>query len=333
MSRPPQPPSPPSKPARHRAGYATAAAAVLLAAYALSGFYFVQPDQRGVERWFGVTPRSQMRPPYGVGPGLHYALPWPLCRVDRPKTTEMRHVVVGLTPELRAAIDRGEAWALRYSPATDVFTGDVNILKVTMIAIYQVTDPTAYLFGTENPDELVRLTVQSTLIKEMAKLPVDAALTSAKALLENETRAQAQQRLDLYHCGVQLVATNLDSLDPPRAIDTAFKDVVSAKKDGEREIDRAVAETNRILPRARGDAAKLLEEAESYHQERVRRAQGEAASFLSVLAEYQLSPRVTADRLRLQTFEKILAKVRKVIVDDKTGEPPTRVRIIDKAPK
>ena len=333
MSRPRPPVNPQSEPKRHTGLYAIATAAVLLAAYLLSGFYFVQPDERGVERWFGVVPHAQTKPPYGVGPGLHYALPWPMCRVERPKTTEVRHVVVGMTPEMKAAIDQGDIAAMRMSPVTDVFTGDVNILKVTMIALYQVTDPTAYLFGCENPDELVRLTVQSTLIKEMAKLPVDAALTSAKAVLENETREQAQKRLDLYGCGVQLVATNIDSLDPPRAIDSAFKDVVSAKKDGEREVDRAIAESNRILPRARGDAAKMLEEAEAYRQERVRRAQGEAASFLSVLKEYELSPRVTADRLRLQTFEKILARVRKVIVDDKPGETPTRVRIVDKAPK
>ena len=331
----PQPANPPASERRtgRRTALIAGLSAALLAAYLLSGFYFVQPDERGVVRWFGVAPESQLRPPYGVGPGLHYALPWPLCRVDRPKTTEIRQVTVGMTPELKAAIDRGEIWAMRASPAGDVFTGDVNILKVTMIVHYQVANPTAYLFGTNDPDEFVRLTVQSVLIKELAKLTVDEALTSAKARIENETREQSQIRLDMYHCGVRLVETNLESLEPPRAIDAAFKDVVSAKKDGEREIDRAVAETNRILPRARGDAAKMLEEAQAYAQERIRGAQGAAASFLSVLAEYQQAPRVTADRLRLQTFEKILAKVRKVIVDDKPGEPPTRVKIIDATPK
>lgn len=305
----------------------------LLAAYLLSGFYFVQPDERGVVRWFGVTPESQLQPPYGVGPGLHYALPWPMCRVECPKTTEIRQVTVGVTPELRAAIERGEIWALRASPAGDVFTGDVNILKVTLIVHYQVSNPVAYLFGTTNPDELVRLTVQGVLIKELAKLPVDDALTAAKARIENQTRDQAQTRLDAYGCGIRLVATNLESLEPPRAIESAFKDVVSAKKDGEREIDRAVAEANRIVPRARGDAAKLLEESQAYSQERIQRARGEASSFLSVLGEYRQAPRVTADRLRLQTFERILAKARKIILDDKPGEPPTRVRIIDKAPR
>lgn len=306
---------------------------VLLVVYALFGFYFVQPDERGVVRWFGRIPESQLKPPYGVGPGLHYELPWPVCRVDVPKTTEVRQVSVGMAPELREAIARGETWAMRASPASDIFTGDVNILKVTMTVHYKVTNPVAYVIATEKPDELVRVTVLGVLIKELAKLPVDEALTAAKAKLENDTYTRSQSLLDDYGCGVQLVATSLESIEPPRAIATAFKEVVSAKKDGEKVIDRAIAEANRILPRARGDAAQILEEAQAYYQIRVKRARGEAESFLNLLAEYRQAPGVTEDRLRLETFAKVLAKVRKVIVDNKPGETPTRIRIIDESPE
>ena len=224
---------------------------------------------------------------------------------------------------------------MRASPASDVFTGDVNILKVTMAVQYQVVDPVAYLLATEAPDELVRVTVQSVLIEKLAELPVDRALTVAKSQLENDTRQCAQELLDAYGCGVRLIPqlTNLESIEPPRAVINAFKDVVSAKKDGEKAIDDAIAEANRILPRARGDAAQILEEAQGYYQTRVKRARGEAESFLHMLTEYRLAPGVTADRLRLQTFEKVLAKVRKVIVDNKPGDTPTRIRIIDESPE
>jgi len=303
-----------------------------LAAYMLSGFFFVQPNERGVVRWFGRVPNSQMRPPFGVNPGLHYALPRPFCRVARPRTTEVRQVTVGLRPEQREAIERGETWAMRASPASDIFTGDVNILKVTMIVHFQVLDSVAYTLAVENPDDLVRLAVKSVLIEELAKLPVDQALTAVKAKLEFDTRQRAQQLLDdVYHCGVLLADVNLESIEPPRAIAPAFKDVVSAKKDGEREVDRAVTEANRILPQARGDAARFHEEAQAYYQERVKRAHGGADSFLNMLKEYRLAPRVTADRLRLQTFEKVFANIRKIIADN--DGPAARVRIVDDAPE
>jgi len=331
--QPPNQSGPNNRSRRRGVAGAVVGVLVLLVIYAASGFYFVQPDQRGVVRWFGRVPDGQLRPPYGVGPGLHYALPWPLCRVDRPKTTEVRQVYVGMQPELREAIARGDTSAMRASPASDVFTGDVNILKVTMVVHYQVLNPVGYLLATEKADELVRVTVQGVLIEQLAKLAVDRALTDAKAKLENDTHARSQTLLDAYGCGVQLVATSLESIEPPRAIDSAFKDVVSAKKDGEKVIDRAIAEANRILPRARGDAVQIFEEAQAYYQSRVKRSHGEAESFLNLLVEYRQAPDVTADRLRLQTFEKALAKVRKVIVDNKPGETPTRIRIIDESPE
>jgi len=329
----PDPPSLSNTRARHIRTTLVLALLGALAVYAASGFYFVQPDERGVERWFGRVPQAQQRPPYGVGPGLHYALPWPFCRVDCPQTTVVRRVLVGMQPEQREAIARGEMSAMQASPTSDVFTSDVNILKVTMAVQYKVANPVAYLLATEDPDELVRLTVQVVLIEELAKLRVDEALTTAKAKLQNDTHTRAQKLLDAYGSGVQLVAANLESIEPPRAVMPDFKDVVSAKKDGERAIDDAIAERNRILPRARGDAAQTLEEAHAYHETRVSRARGEADRFLNLLAEYQRAPGVTADRLRLQTFEKVLANIRKVIVDNKPGEKPTRIRIIDESPE
>ena len=249
------------------------------------------------------------------------------------KTTEVRKTTVGMLPEVREAIAQGETWAMRTSPASDVFSGDVNILKVTMVVHYQVLNPVTYLFGTVDADELVRVTVQGVLIEELAKLPVDRALTDAKAKLELDTSRQAQELLDLYNCGVQLVATNLESIGPPRAIVSAFQEVVSAKKDGEKEIDRAIAESNRILPRARGDAAQICEQAQVYAQARVKFARAESESFLHLLSEYQQAPDLLIDRLRLQTLEVVLEKVRKIIVDDKPGDPPTRLRIIDEQPQ
>jgi len=287
-----------------------------------------------VVRWFGRIPESQRRPPYGVGPGLHYALPWPCCRVDCPKTTTVRRLFVGMPSELREAIARGEAWAMRASPASDVFSGDVNILKVTMAVQYRVEDPVAYLCAAEDPAGLVRAAVQAVLIDELAALPVDEALTSAKARLELTTQQRAQRLLrETYRCGVELVGCNLESLEPPQAIISAFKEVVSAKKDGERAIDEAVADANRILSRARGKAARMLSEARAYYQQRVSRAAGEAQRFLDLLAEYRRAPELYRDRVWLQTLERVLARSRVVIVDNRPGEKPTRLLIVDQSPE
>jgi membrane protease subunit HflK len=313
---------------RIRKVWLTGAGVILVIAYLASGVYFVQPSERGVVRWLGWAPEAYRK----VAPGLHYALPWPLCRVEKPKTTEVRRVYVGMMPGQREAIARGDTDAMRVSPESDMFTGDVNILKVTMVVQYQVFDPAQYLFGADNPGKLIRDTVQGVLVETLAGFPVDEALTVAKAKLQADTLSRSQQLLDHYGCGVRLVAVNLESIEPPWVILDAFQDVVSAKKDGEKAVDRAVAESNRILPRARGEAAKIGEEAQAYRQSRTSRARGQAARFLQVLAEYRKEPEVFKQRLLLQTLEAVLPKVRTYVLDHKVGDPPTHVRIVEPRP-
>jgi modulator of FtsH protease HflK len=295
------------------------------ALYLLSGIYFVQPNERAVVRQFGRIAALDR----SVPPGLHYALPWPLARVDRPKTTDIRRVFVGLPPSQRDAIARGDAQAMAASPASDILTGDVNILKVTMAVQYQVADPAAYVCATVSPDRLVFDAVQGAMLDLLAVAPVDEALTTGKVALQNDTLARSQALLDQYSAGVRLIAANVETIEPPQAIVTTFKDVASARQDAAKAVDRSRAESDRTVARARGDAAQSRESAASYSQTRVSRARGEADRFLAMLTEYRRAPQVTRDRLRIQTFERLLGKVRTYILDNQPGEPPANLRIIE----
>lgn len=300
------------------------AAPAIVATYFASGIYVVKPDERAVVRVFGHAPETHRRIP----PGINYALPWPFCKVDCPKTTEVRRVYVGLTPEHRAAIETEGLEAIEAGLSSDVLTGDVNILKVTVVVQYQVSDPARYLFGVADPDRLVKNTVQAVLIESLAGLPVDEALTSAKTAIQLDVLSKSQMRLNEYDSGVRLVATHLEAIDPPKAIIAVFQDVVGAKKDGERAVDRASAEETRILSRARGEAAKIHEEAMAYEQKRLSRARGEAGRFLSLLPEYRKNTAIYEKRRLLQTFETVLPNFHTYILDSDHGEN-TRVRIID----
>ena len=56
---------------------------------------------------------------------------------------------------------------------------------------------------------------------------------------------------------------------------------------------------------------------------------GDADRFVSVLTEYLKAPRVTRDRLWLQTFETVLPRVRVYVLDNREGETPANITIID----
>ena len=87
----------------------------------------------------------------------------------------------------------------------------------------------------------------------------------------------------------------------------------------ERSKNEAEAYANDVIPRARGDAAKILQEAEAYKKQVVAAAEGEASRFVAIYNEYAKAKRVTQERMYLETMEKVLADIDKVIIDRKAG--------------
>ena len=119
---------------------------------------------------------------------------------------------------------------------------------------------------------------------------------------------------------MNIVRLNLDRADPPGEVIDAFRDVQAAEQERDRLQREADAYANRVLAGARGEAAQLLEEAEGYRAQVVNEAEGEASRFLAVLTEYNLAPEVTRKRLYLETMERVLGSVNKVIMDNDTGQ-------------
>ncbi|MGH8602552.1 MAG: FtsH protease activity modulator HflK, partial [Gammaproteobacteria bacterium] len=81
----------------------------------------------------------------------------------------------------------------------------------------------------------------------------------------------------------------------------------------------AEAYRNEVLPKSRGAAARVLAEANAHKFKVIAEAQGEADRFDLLLAEYQKAPKVTRQRLYLNTVESVLSKTSKVVIDTKGG--------------
>jgi membrane protease subunit HflK len=74
------------------------------------------------------------------------------------------------------------------------------------------------------------------------------------------------------------------------------------------------------LPKARGLAARLLEEASGHKQRVVSNAQGDSSRFSAVVAEYEKAPQVTRERMYLETIQQVMQSTSKVLVDQKGGQ-------------
>lgn len=275
---------------------------ILLALWLASGVFLVQPDQQAVVTRFGavVEPR--------VGPGLHYAFPWPVDSVYKLKVRQTRRLVIGG--------DLPDSVLGRTQPGASQFvTGDQNIINATVVVQYSIGDPALFLFHTLDVETAIRGIVESELARRFAHTNVDDILTTEKVAIQNAVRAAAQKSLDGYSTGLVLASVNIDDVTPPAEASDAFRDVASARADSLRTLNEAQGYANDLLPRARGEAAQLMESARGYKESRIDRATGEASRFLDIAAEYEKAPQVTGERAYVEAMEQILPRIRKMIVD------------------
>ncbi len=125
--------------------------------------------------------------------------------------------------------------------------------------------------------------------------------------------------MDLYRTGLRLTNVNIQDAAPPDAVKDAFADAVKAREDNVALQNEAQAYANDVVPRARGGAARQVENAKAYRAKVVAEAQGESQRFLALLNEYQQAPRVTRERLYLDTLQDVLGNSSKVLLDVKEG--------------
>jgi len=300
-----------------RLGGAVPAAA--LALYLLSGFYVIKPGDIGVVRRFG-----RVRSP-SVLPGMHYRIPWPVDRVDHVSVHAIRRMSVGF--KIRDAA----AGIPPLSSETQFLTGDANILDIRMVIQYVIRDPVKSLFSSEGPEWLVRRAGEAALASLLAGMPVDEVLTTGKLQLQQRVKTRVQEMLDGYGSGFTIVGASLQDATPPAEVAPAFRSVASAREDRQRAINEAHGMRNEAIPRARGEAERSVTVAGAEKASRARHAEGDADRFLSLAAEYEKAPRVTADRIYRERMEEILAGVNVYVVGNREGAPsPVRVRLMKK---
>jgi membrane protease subunit HflK len=275
--------------------------------YVLSGIYFVQPDEQAVVQRFGrVLPER-------VQPGVHYRFPFPIDRVNKLKVRQVRQVTVGAEVADRTL---GQAPTRR----AEFLTGDQNLVNVVMTVQYTIADPVAYLFHAKDVESLIAKAAEAGLAHAVAERAVDSLLTTGKVEAQNAVRQTAQNFLDRqYNVGITISAVTIGQPTPPAEVADAFRDVASARADRDRIINEAQAYANDIIPRARGEAKKMSNDAEAYRTKKINEAKGDAARFTKLAAEYAKAKQVTSDRLYIEAMEEILPKVRKLVVDPKSG--------------
>ena len=276
-----------------------------LALWLFTGTYMVGPDEIGVVRTFGKYTRVAQS-------GLNYHFPYPIEQVNTPAVTEVKRIEIGFRTLRNGQYRSVEKESL-------MLTGDENIVDAEMIVQYKIKDPVKYLFRIVEPELTVREAAEASLRTVVGRNKIDETLTTGKFKIQEETKIQLQLILDKYNSGIHVVAVQLQDVSPPKEVIGAFKDVASAKEDKNRMVNQAEGYRNNVIPKARGEAEAMIRDAEGFKQARIKRSEGDAAKFTTILKEYRKAKSITQKRLYLETMERVLPNIEKIIIPDKNS--------------
>ncbi len=290
--------------------------AVLAAALVIwfgSGFYIVQEGQVGVVTTFGRYSETTTA-------GFRWRMPWPIQAHEVVDVLSLRTLEVGL---------KGRSDRLKEAL---MLTDDENIVDMHFTVQYRIKESIKegangardFLFNSRfgrdrDPSDVVLQAAESAMREVVGRKTMDSVLYESRQEIADNVRSRMQEMLDRYGTGILISAVAIQNAQPPEQVQGAFDDAVKATQDRERQINEGQAYANDIVPKARGLAARLIQEAEGYRTKSIETAQGDASRFRQILVEYSKAPAVTRDRLYLETMQQVLANTTKVMIDTRAN--------------
>jgi len=277
-------------------------AGLLLLLWVASGFYIVNEGQRGIVLRFGKYVESTQA-------GLRWHLPYPVEVVEAVNVSQVRTVEIGYRNNVRSKVLKESL----------MLTDDENIIDIQFAMQYILKNPEEFLFNNREPENAVLQAAETAIREIIGKSKMDFVLYEGREQVAAKATELMQGILDRYKIGIAISKVTMQNAQPPEQVQAAFDDAVKAGQDRERQKNEGQAYANDVIPKAKGNAARLLEESEGYKQRVIASSEGEASRFKQVLVEYSKAPGVTRDRLYLDAMEQILSNTSKILVDQKNG--------------
>jgi membrane protease subunit HflK len=275
---------------------------LILAVWLASGFYIVNEGQRGVVLRFGKYVETTM-------PGPRWHLPYPVEAAEVVNLAQVRTVEIGYRNNVKSKVLKESL----------MLTDDENIIDVQFAVQYVLKSPNDYLFNSRFPDDSVLQAAETAIREIVGKSSMDFVLYEGRAEVAVRARKLMQSILDRYGTGINISNVTMQNAQPPEQVQASFDDAVKSGQDRERQKNEGQAYANDVIPKARGMAARLTQEAEGYKQRVIEQAEGDANRFRAVVGEYSKAPQVTRDRLYIEAMQQIMTNTSKVLVDQKSG--------------
>ncbi len=279
---------------------------VIVAIAGFTSFYVVDETEQAVITRLGKYTTT-------TGPGLHWKLPFGL---EKNYNVPVKIVQMEQFGFKTVKAGRNNEYKNNISSESTMLTGDLNIVNVEWIIQYKIENPKQWLFGVYEKENTIRdisRSVINTLVGDRAILDV---MGKERSSIEELGLEMMNENFNQLGLGINVTAVKLQNIVPPEGVQEAYEDVNKATQDMNRFINEGQEAYNAEIPKAQGEADKQIQQAEGYAAERVNRAEGDVARYNAVYEEYKKSPKVTKERIYLETMDEIFGGETKPTIID-----------------
>lgn len=273
----------------------------------LSTFYTVKQDEVGVVQRFGKYVRTTQ-------PGLNFKLPIGIEKVTKVNVKRVSTEEFGFRSSRDTSVSRFQSSG-QSTNISLMLTGDLNVGLVPWIVQYRVKDPFNYLFMIRDVRRILIDMSEATMRLVVGDRSINEVI-SKRDEIAVEARIVLQKELDEAQAGIHIITVEMKKTNVPVPVQPSFNEVNQATQEKEQMIYQAKEDYNKAIPRAKGEAERVIKAGEGYALDRVNRAKGDSSRFMAVYKEYAKTKDVTKRRLYLETMKDIIPKLGpKYIID------------------
>ncbi len=199
-----------------------------------------------------------------------------------------------------------------------IITGDLNIINIEWLVQYKIRDPYSFKFKVEDPETTIKDIAKSSMNRLIGDNTIFEIINDNRVGITEGVKSSMNEIIDNYNLGIDVVQVQIRNALPPKGkVYEAFEDVNIAIQDKNKYINEGRKEFNQIVPKIKGEALKVIEEARGYKESRINNALADTEIFNAILDAYLKNPDITKERLYNETMKEILENKDNIELIDK----------------
>ena len=264
-----------------------------------------------------------------LGPGAHFALPYPIDEVVKIPITEIQTVksTVGwyLTTPEQEFNNTETPQGPSLNPAVDGYaiTADGNIIHTRATLSYRIEDPIRFEFDFVNGSNAVQNALDNSLLYAASRYKVDDVLTKDIAGFRELVQTRVTELAREENLGIIVEQCQVESR-PPRQLKAAFESVLTAVSTRDKVRNDALSYENQVESRAAAEAASRTNAAEADRVRLVESVKAEGERFNDLLPKYEANPALFANLLLTEKIAEVLTNVQDKIYLPERADGKTR---------